>query len=702
MDITNFTGPNLINDEEDVTEPQALAARNCEFSEGQVRVPRRGFTQVWNPNKIITAMYNWIQQQSNRLLYLWVSGGNGNVVSRDLGTGAETTLLSSITGAVGMTNFQAAYRAFMSFFTATGTAASQAQVWDGTLTAGIPNIEAAFQRPLTVDNAAGDLRANSPNWLSVIASPNGIVDVGTHYFGLVVTTWNGYQTAPGPINSVAPATFGPYFAPSGVTVSVAGQTLQITATPRTTWPPWVKSIQLVMSPAASVNALSTPAPTAYMNFGIRWFLVPGAIVTVTRGSSAPAVFNVNQSDATLLASTTEITNTLFNLYYQNTDGTGPFSPHFICSYNNRAVYLARTPGPDGVSLVGTVFISDPYAPQYITLAFHSITLPEFRDVVTAFYLGLTLYILGPEWIYAYSDNTLQPVSWAPAQLISGSIGSPFIRGVAANPALGYAWVADHNGLYYFNGISFPIVPTSYEQTPDWSRINMNCAQTNADVLEVIDDATNRLVMVKAPLDGATVATHLLVWDYTNGVEPRQVKYCGTWNLGPSATASTAPTYAIGSAAVVRNPANQVKEVWISRNGATGNVKRQMSVESGDATAAAPKPLYNDDGAGIDAAYKLLAVTQAANGPCQQVGASFRIRGSGQINITATSFDQTNPVPMAPIAAADNSMTPGRRWLRLLNKQSETVSYQIDNGATAGAFAYWAALRAYFVRWIEER
>lgn len=709
VDITNFAGPNLNLDEEDSVEPEALYARNVEYLEGQVRVPRRGFTQVWDPARIITTMYNWIQEQSNRLLYLWISSGNGNVVSRDLSSGAETTLIANIASAIGMCNFQAAYRVFMAFFKADGTAASQVRIWDGTLTSGSPNIEAAFMHPLTSSDVgnipAADIRP--PVCHAIIGG--GIMG-GLHAFAVVATSWNGYQTGPGPIGNPTnyPAqqlNFIPIFQDFGFSpVQPTGTcSFTIAIQPHTTWPSWVRSIQLAMTAELPLlYGITSAFYQPYTPGPARWFLVPGTITNVTRGSSSTVTFAINISDQTLLGTATEITNTLFNLYFQNNDGTGPFSPHFICSYNNRAVYLARTPGPDGTSLVGTIFISDPYNPQYITLAFHSITLPEFRDCITAFYLGLTLYILGPQWMYAYSDNTQQPVSWAPAQLISGSIGSPFIKGVASNPALGYAWVADHIGLFYFNGVNFPILPTSYEQTPDWSRINFNCAKTNMDVLEVIDDSTNRIVMVKAPLDGATVATHLLVWDYTNGVLPEQVKYCGPWNIGLASTAVSAPTYALGAAAIVRNPVNEIKEVWISRKDAAGNVKRQMSIEAGDATTAAPGPLYNDDTLGIDGAYKLLAISQAANGPMQQLGGSFRIRGNGQINITAASFDETNPVPMAPIQAADNSMTPGRRWLRLLNKQSETISYQIDNGATAGAFAYWAALRAYFTRWIMER
>ena len=744
VDISNFTGASLISDPVDQTEPQGTYNRNCEFQQGMNRT-RNGFEQVWNPSRIITTLYSWVQETLYQLVYFWDSSGtgaSGNIVVRNLNGGAETTILTAVSGVAAIV-MQAAYRFYAAFFDKTGYGSAQCQVYAGS-SAGVS--VAAFHTPLIAGSYLPDISS-----MTATRSGAGNMGPGTFFFALVATSVNGYQTAVGPVSF--DTSNGAFLSPLFITSASATNAFSVVVTPNGSWPSWVAYIQLVMTttqPNNSIgNVIYSQGPATG---GFRWFLVPGTITKVS-GSTA-YTFGVNYPDTVILASFTEITNTLFNLRFFNppftasslvagvryqiavvgsTDftaigaasntvgltftatgsgsGTGtaylysqlyaPLQPHYIFTYSNRNVYLCRTLGPDNASLVSTIFVSDKYNPEYITNAFNSLTLPEYRDCVTGFALGGTMFLLGPSWTYAFYDTGVQPASWPPAQSVSGSIGTPWIRGVAVNPANGYAWVADHNGLYYFNGTAYAQLPTSYEQTPDWSRINMAACNTNADLLEVIDNTADRLIMVKCPLDGATVATHFLVWDYTNGVLPGQIKYCGPWCIGLDSTAVSAPTYPIGAAAIVSSYNTKAKEVWISCKNA-GNVKRRKTIECGDATYADPTPLYDDDGAGIDAAYELIAVNQLMPGPCQQVGAEFRIRGAGQINITATSLDSLNAKTLAPITAAQNSLTPGRPWLRLLDKQSELVSYRIDNGAVAGAYFYWAAIRSYFVNWMNQR
>jgi len=652
-DITEFAGPNLLLDEEDVTEPQCLAARNVEYVEGQVRIPRRGFTQVWNPNKILRVLYNWVQQQFNRLIYL---NSDNNVVSRDLTSGVETTILSSITAA-GMTFAQAGYRLYMAFFDADGTSSTPCKVWDGTSPLGVPAVENAFQPTFVAADLSG-----GTSWGTFTEPLAGVVTAGTHSFALVPTTYNGFQTQPGPTNLgvFTPRTF----------TAAGNKNIHISVAPATTWPLWVNEIQIAMTTQDNQS---------------RWFLVSGATAFPLRGLSTAVTFDINIDDVTLTGGNEiEITDTLFNLY------TSPTDVQCIIPYNNRNVYLTRFLGPDLSSLVGTILISDPFAPQYIIPQFNVLNLPEFRDCLTGFALGASLYICGPSWTYAYTDNLRSPVLWSPPRKVSGSIGSPFIRGVTWDESRGYAWVCDHSGLFYFDGSVFPTVPASYEQSPDWERINFGAGQK---ALRVLDSAEDRLVIVRAPLDGATSSTHLMVWDYTNGVTPRKIKYCGLWNLSAFAN--------IGDIELVQAVTTKIKQLWIS-NGAAGDVKRLKSIEDGDATAANPTALYDDSGTGIDSAYKLLAVSQAAEGVQQQVGGDFRIRGAGDIPINAYSFDQQRETTLAPIAATEISMTPGRRFLRLLDEQSETVSYEVTNGAVAGAFAWWSSVRVYFVELFKER
>src|SRR5580698_4089867 len=82
-DATDFWGPNQIADEEDITPPLGISCQNVEYSESISMVKtRRGFKQAWNPAKIITTMYNWLQEQYNRIMYLSIT--DHAVFSRDL------------------------------------------------------------------------------------------------------------------------------------------------------------------------------------------------------------------------------------------------------------------------------------------------------------------------------------------------------------------------------------------------------------------------------------------------------------------------------------------------------------------------------------------------------------------------------------------------------------------------------------------
>lgn len=774
VDVEKFESPNLLVDSQDVTQPQAVSCRNVEYLEGQVNIPRRGFTRAWNPSTVVRIMYNWIQQQYNRLIYL---DSTDRVWQRNLVANTEFAIRDVVTAA-GVTFVQAGYRLYMAFFAANSTGSLQTMVWDGT------DLEFVFHPPLTMDLAGGapsaDIKASASGsfiWANVTNLGAGAVTHGDHAIVLIATTRaGGYQTSPGPIDptsSTNPILADPIFQGS---IPNGNYHISVSVSPQNTWPRWISQIQIAMTTAI-------PIPTYTSLSLLRYFLVPGQIVTPTPGTATPVVFDLNIDDVTLSGgAATEITNTLFGLYHaapilqfysvgtstltsivvaanvgtinfplavtnQLTTGqiivvsgstTGALNaayiinffgtsgqliittsgvangtynngalrvdlisiagtqPHCVIAYNNRTVYLTRTTGSDGVSLVGTIIISEPNKPQYATANQHFIYLPEQRDVITGFALGGTLFICGPSWTYAFSDNLRVPVFWAPSRLVSESIGSPFIRGVSVNQSKGYAWIADHTGLYQFSGANYPVVPASYKQTPDWDRINFGASQA---ALRVLDSPDDRIVIVRAPLDGATASTHLLVWDYTYGVTPDRIRYCGLWNL------SDYPN--IGDIEIVQAATSKIKQLWISSGtaGSNADVKRLKSIEAGDATAAYPDPLYSDDGAsavGIDGSYELVAVSRAPEGVQMQIGGRFRIRGAGQVEINAYSFDQQRTTALEPITQAENSLTPGQRFDRFLDEQSEVVSYAVSNGARANVFAWWIALRAYFIPWMTER
>lgn len=641
MEVKKFYGPKLLGDK--VDGPYCLAAQNVEYVDNQVQT-RRGFGAAWNPAAIIYSMYNWVQSTYNRLLYLTSAGA---VISRDLVTPANTvTLVTGLTSAIGMNCVAAGYRVYMAFFKDRSTnpgnpqSAYVVKIWDGTIDTGTPNVETAFSPAMLP--AAVTLAGSEPG--------AGFVTAGVHYFGFLITTYNGGTPPPSPLD-----------APKAITAA-GNKLLTITITPATTWPTYVRSVQLIATTVDNPN---------------RFYIVgdASASATVLRGTGVAATVSFNTDDVSLqlyeeiLPGTA---NDYFSVFQSNGSSLeGPYGAMKILAYGSRMVYIYEGLGPDSTTVQTYIAISQPGLPQFVTLAQHVLNLPEFRQCITGFVLGDVLYLLGPGWTYAFSDNGLAPVQWSQPRLVSGAIGTPFINGVLSNPSRGYAWVADRSGLYFFTGSSFPIKPVSYLQSPDWQRIHWH---GSADSMEILDDTENRLVMVKAALDSSSTANYWMVWDYTLGPDPDSVKYCGLWSIAD---------FSPGALAVVLNPDVNSNEVWVSRR-TSGNVLRQKDWSETD--------LYEDDGAGIDDLYAYGYFPGMPTDVMDHLGGDFRLFGNGTASLTSYSLDGDNPVemPSVPLEA-----TPGRRFFRGVNKQSEGASVAITSGATAGSYFVLSALRWYW-------
>ncbi len=638
LEITKFKGPILLGDV--VDGPYCLQARNVEFVDDGVQT-RRGFGLAWNPATAIYSAYNWLQSSFNRLLYLTSAGV---VVSRDLVTIASSVnVISGLTAALGMTNAAAGFRIYMSFFKEQSTnpgnpaMAYPVKIWDGTLNTGVPNVETAFSPTMQ----AADVTIAS-------AEPGaGFVTAGVHYAGFLILTWNGGTPPPAPYDSGV-------YTPTPLTAT-GGQSMQISLTPTTTWPSYVQSVQLVMT------TVDNPS---------RFYILPQS-VAVIRGSATPAVLDFNIDDVALQLYEEIIPGTSNDYFsnFQNNGGGGPYNAIKILAYGSRMVYIYEAAGPDGFTHVTTIGISNPAQPQFVTAAQGVLNLPEFRQCNTGFVLGDVLYLLGPSWTYAFSDNGLAPTQWSQPRLVSGAIGTPFVNGVLSNPSRGYAWVADRSGLYFFTGSSFPIRPVSYFQAPDWQRINW---LASVDSMEIVDDTENRLVFVKCALDSATTANYWLVWDYTNGPTPEAIKYCGPWSVAD---------FSPGAIANVLNPATNSNEIWIARRTA-GNVLRLQDWDE--------SPLGEDyDGVGIDDLYTFGYFPGVPTEVMDHYGGDFRIRGSGEASLTAYSLDAQNPVAM-PVIPLD--LTPSRRFFRAVTKQDEGASVAVTSGGVAGSYFILTALK----------
>lgn len=639
--LTRIRGAASLPDQFDRSEYSEFA-HNVEITLATQVATRRGFAEAWNAGKSITVMFNWLLAGSNRLAYLNKTGSK--VTLRNLSAGTEVDLLTGVTAETA--NFASlGARLLFAQVTSAGAGAAQAYIWDGVTAPAAA--DKAFQPPLTTSGMT----------FSTSEPASGIVSKGVHNLAVVFTTRTGYETRPCPV-VVGFASSGSIadLRPGSVTAS-GNKTLRVSITG--TWPASFVSAALLMTTVQN-NA--------------RYFFVPGAVAAITGGTTSSVTFPDVTINDTILGASSSVeavtaTKNYFGLYSQDSSGNGPASPFKVLGYSDRAVYFVTL--ADGTS---GIFVSNKNAPQWITLANHLIQLEEKRQIVTGCVLGGSLCLFGPGWTYVCSDNTSLPISWVPPRQVDGRIGTPSVCGVSANSSLGYAWVASTDGLYLFQGSFYDPLPISYLNTADWNRINWAGPQ---GTIQVLDFPSAKMVLVKAPLDGAQAANAILAFDYSMGKTWDKVNYCGLWD-GPA-------FLDIGSIANVYNATAKVFEVYLSRYTA-GKVYRSKSTAAGDTS------LYEDDTNGYFSSYRTASVPPVSPEPRQIIGVRPRLRGSGNIFPYIFTLDNTRTSALPFVVA---STAPGKFPLILTDVQSEACFVQFDNNGAAGAYFVLAGLEVFY-------
>lgn len=636
-DFTAFRGPNLLVDEEDVQEPECLDAQNVEFRPGQVRT-RTAFAEAFNPAAIVRYMKNWFQIDYNRLLYF--NRTAGSLVSRILSSGAEENVLTSLAaGVTGMGIVEYGPRVLITRFGDDGQGAGNAKWWDGTFTSGVPNVEDSFTNaPLesVVD-------------ISVAETVNsGLSTAGTRYYGVLFNTVNGHTTPPGPRDGSSGI-----FEPRSLT-AVGGKTYLMTITPASTFPNWIASAQVVMTDKSNPK---------------RFYIVPGARVSIARGTGLPATIEFDMDDLNLLTHE-EITDTILD---QVAAPSWLGNIHKALPYGDRMVYLFRTSDPTLTYKIPSLAISDPGLPQTVSASESLLALPGYLDCMSAGVVGDILLVFGNGWTFAYADNRLRPVAWATARQVSDQIGTRWIHGVCPNSTKTALWVADVAGLWITDGSGYGRVPVSYEQTPLWRRINLSAPNWT---LEVKDDPDNRLVFVKCALDAATTPSHLLVWDYTDGMSPDSIKFCGAWPI---------TGYNLGSIEMVRNATTQRKELWVGSSSAAKVLRKKLETESTP---------YTDEGSnGIASYYRIGPLNRRISDMIQRfVAVVLRVRGAGSVTATCYHLDQTSSQLVGTQAL---STAPGELYTFTFNRESEAQSVQVATDGSAGSYFILSLVRTFF-------
>lgn len=635
--ITDFQGLETLPEESDVSTSGALQAQNVEFAPGRVG-SRLGWIEFLDTKLVITSMVNWINAGFSRL----VLAINSVVKSKDLSTGVDTTLFTptggtgtfygTITACCGSRSYIASYNTIQTGYTEGRVVQDEV--------AALPCDKIAIG-PISATLATAN------------ANP-GLITEGDHLIGFILVSRSGFIGKFCPVNVVTGA-FEPvtYTAPGGADV-------QVTVTPAANWAADSMQIKAIMTTAS--------------NHG-RFYLVPSSAGTVSTGTipgfATPLTLSFSISDDDLIASATDATG-YQSWFTQDSSGKmEAFYPHYVLPYGDRMVWIGEYEAVANGTRTSVAFVSEPSNHQAFSIDQHMITIPGNKRILSGFVDNQTLYLVGPYWTYAVSDNGDVPVTWAAPRLVDGAIGSPAVAGVCSNSSQGFTWVASEKGLYLFAGGSYSTLPVSYLQSPTWDTIDW----TVPYMLRVVDNPADRQVRVTSRVVTAAGVTQfdVFTWDYTNGTSPAKVKF--------SLDSVSSDPLDIKAIALVQNPVSKIQETWMAVSGGTYSVgkilRRANSTDSfpyidigahESARFANPSIIYETS------LYPGLNVSQGE--VFSHHGAHLRMKGNSVVTLTPYGLDHT--VYAADVAKSLLSH-PGNEALVRFILNSESISYQFVLG-----------------------
>lgn len=633
--VGEFNGTKPLIDLVDISPGDAQVSLNCVYSPGQVKT-RTGFTPAWTTGGSASCPHYWAYGDSTNPVthYLtWLDLTNSKITTRDLTTGTPTDIKTGLAGSPVAASFTSDGKhlfASVTAFSGGATLLGGGYVWDGNTA---HSMDATFQRPMKTTEMS----------IALTEPSAGSVTAGAHYVGVLFQTRAGYWTRPGPVNAslvLQPATI----------TSAGAKNINVALTPATTWPSWIVAAQVILT--TTLNSF-------------QYYVVPGTITTITAGSATVINIAVDVSDINLRSVGSQGAGTLadeyFDLLSMDASNAAPFNVKFQVAWGNRVVWFGNYGGID------TFFPSDPENPEWITANQHAKTLPNNLPIGSAFVLNGVLYVISSSGgVYGYTDDGGRPVNFQPPRIVDEKISCQSVHCVTVAASGGRAFVLADQGLYPFTGTTFPDIPMSYFQSPDFVTYGSN--------VSVLCFEQDQLVIVQGYGSGGTASLYTFHYEqsglYASGMTPDKLK--------------TSPWTFIGfpsnhpAMESVRNPITNQWELYVSRNG--GGMYRQKSLRSGD-VALYTDYIFDPDPNfiyGIDWQYQCSPLPPGAIGELyNQIAVRVRAK---QVQATLT------PSAISKAAAAVLAFT-GNHGLALATTLTVTISGATGTGWT-GINATW--------------
>lgn len=477
-EITNLRGMwSALAGQRKGTPTRASYAANVRINPGALD-SRPGTSAVLAASAQVTGIHNWISPSAN----LVILNSGGDVIRYEQSTDASTTLKS-----LGAGYYQSVAdldtRLFIAGYSSNGGGV-ECFVHDGEVDPSV-HMDSAFGLPLTGITSATATDGGA-----------GLCTAGTHYLGIVFQNRTGFKTYPCPISAVS------QFIPVSCTLSASGRTISFALEINTPTDAGGNSaLYVIMTRADNPN---------------KYFWVPDVETSIPAETTGwTHTFSISISDEDL-AQADSADDQFDVVAHRSIIGADkiPFKVPFVTAYGGRMVYGVSDPYNAALK-AGTIMVSEIDDAQFVTFDRNNLAMPNGRAIAYAFTVGTTtdLYLTGDKWTARVTDNGDYPSTWARPVMISDSLGAPFPNCVCNRTAGNYAWVASEVGLFRFDGAYTPL-PITYLCSDIWKRINW----TAAYAIKVEDDVPAAKVYVSLPLDAATTCTHLLVVDYTRGMD----------------------------------------------------------------------------------------------------------------------------------------------------------------------------------------
>lgn len=326
-----------------------------------------------------------------------------------------------------------------------------------------------------------------------ISATAGNVEPGTHIFNWVYETDTGFLTKPG----------------TAVTLETDG-TKCVSFT----------NVPVGPSGTAKRKLIASRAIQSYNGDpdGYEMFFVPTGIIA---DNSTTTLSNIDFFDADLQVSADylydqleEIPSCVFLSRYGNKLAFGGSNA------NPSLVYISKEGEPESINSLAGFVTCDPTEAEGVKNAV------EYRNA---------FYITKNGKTYITQSNGLDPSTWA-FDTVDFGIGadvngiSVFLdsRGANSDKFL----VADVSGLFIFNGGYDLAFPLSLKIKNWWDRIN----KAAFNKCQVVIDSKKFRIYVNVPLDSATTPSHIIVGDYSNGLDWQNIRW-HLWSFASFAAAS---------------------------------------------------------------------------------------------------------------------------------------------------------------------